>query len=71
MTASARFSNWLRVVDETTFGDDPLRALRAAQFAARFELTAEERTARPGDLACLATFRSAMRSGVRALEALG
>lgn len=36
----------LRVVDETTFGDDPLRALRAAQFAARFELSVEERTAR-------------------------
>lgn len=36
----------LRVVDETTFGDDPLRALRAAQFAARFDLTVEEKTAR-------------------------
>lgn len=36
----------LRVVDEATFGDDPLRALRAAQFAARFDLTVEEKTAR-------------------------
>jgi tRNA nucleotidyltransferase (CCA-adding enzyme) len=34
----------LRVVDETTFGEDPLRVLRAAQFAARFELSVEERT---------------------------
>ena len=36
----------LRVVDEATFGDDPLRALRAAQFAARFELTLDETTTR-------------------------
>jgi tRNA nucleotidyltransferase (CCA-adding enzyme) len=36
----------LRVVDETTFGEDPLRALRAAQFAARFELRVEEKTSR-------------------------
>lgn len=36
----------LRLVDEKTFGDDPLRALRAAQFAARFELTVDESTAR-------------------------
>lgn len=36
----------LRVVDESSFGDDPLRALRAAQFAARFELRVEENTAR-------------------------
>lgn len=36
----------LRVVDPSTFGDDPLRALRAAQFAARFELTVEPDTAR-------------------------
>lgn len=36
----------LRVVDETTFGDDPLRALRACQFAARFNLAVEPRTAR-------------------------
>ena len=35
----------LRVVDESTFGDDPLRALRAAQFAARLELTVDGRTA--------------------------
>ncbi len=35
----------LRMVDEATFGDDPLRALRAAQFVARFELTVEEKTA--------------------------
>lgn len=35
----------LRVVDETRFVDDPLRALRAAQFAARFDLTVEEKTA--------------------------
>ena len=34
----------LRVVDETTFGEDPLRVLRAAQFAARFELSVEEKT---------------------------
>jgi len=36
----------LRVVDEGTFGEDPLRALRAAQFAARFDLKVEEKTAR-------------------------
>jgi tRNA nucleotidyltransferase (CCA-adding enzyme) len=36
----------LRVVDESTFGDDPLRALRAAQFAARFDLKVEDKTAR-------------------------
>ena len=36
----------LRVVDPTTFADDPLRALRAAQFAARFGLTVEPATAR-------------------------
>jgi len=36
----------LRAVDEETFGDDPLRALRAAQFAARFDLRVEEKTAR-------------------------
>ncbi|MCP4806874.1 MAG: CCA tRNA nucleotidyltransferase [Proteobacteria bacterium] len=29
----------LREVDETTFGEDPLRALRAVQFAARFDFT--------------------------------
>lgn len=36
----------LRAVDPLTFGDDPLRALRAVQFAARFELTVEPETAR-------------------------
>ena len=36
----------LRAVDEGTFGEDPLRALRAAQFAARFEMTVDERTSR-------------------------
>lgn len=36
----------LRAVDPATFGDDPLRALRAVQFAARFELTVEPETAR-------------------------
>lgn len=36
----------LRVVDARSFGDDPLRALRAAQFAARFDLTVEEQTAK-------------------------
>ena len=36
----------LRQVDEATFSEDPLRALRAAQFAARFEFTVEEKTAR-------------------------
>jgi len=34
----------LRVVNEKTFVEDPLRALRAVQFIARFELRAEERT---------------------------
>ena len=34
----------LRVVDPDTFGDDSLRVLRALQFAARFELDADERT---------------------------
>jgi tRNA nucleotidyltransferase (CCA-adding enzyme) len=36
----------LRVVDPATFPDDPLRALRAAQFAARFEMTVDPATAR-------------------------
>ena len=36
----------LRAVDATTFGDDPLRALRAVQLAARFELQVDEATAR-------------------------
>lgn len=36
----------LRVVDPSTFTDDPLRALRAAQFAARFDLSVEPDTAR-------------------------
>jgi tRNA nucleotidyltransferase (CCA-adding enzyme) len=36
----------LRVVDPSTFADDPLRALRAAQFAARFGLEVEAATAR-------------------------
>ena len=35
----------LRMVDGATFGDDPLRALRAAQLAARFDLRVEEKTA--------------------------
>ena len=35
----------LRVVDPKTFGDDSLRALRALQFAARFELTIDPATA--------------------------
>lgn len=33
----------LRCVDPETFIDDPLRVLRAVQFAARFELTCDER----------------------------
>jgi tRNA nucleotidyltransferase (CCA-adding enzyme) len=36
----------LRAVDAVTFVEDPLRALRAVQFAARFELTVEPETAR-------------------------
>ena len=36
----------LRAVDAQTFGEDPLRALRAIQLAARFELTVEPETAR-------------------------
>ncbi len=36
----------LRVVDAATFGEDPLRALRAVQLAARFELEVEPETAR-------------------------
>ena len=36
----------LRAVDASTFGDDPLRALRALQLAARFELQVDEATAR-------------------------
>ena len=36
----------LRVVDAKTFPEDSLRVLRALQFAARFELTIEEETAR-------------------------
>ncbi len=35
----------LRAVDARTFGEDPLRALRAVQFAARYELTVEPETA--------------------------
>ncbi len=35
----------LRAVDPSTFGDDPLRALRAVQFAARYELDVEPATA--------------------------
>lgn len=34
----------LRVVDAKLFGDDPLRVLRALQFAARFALTPDEST---------------------------
>jgi tRNA nucleotidyltransferase (CCA-adding enzyme) len=36
----------LRAVDEGTFGEDPLRSLRAVQLAARFGLTVEPATAR-------------------------
>jgi tRNA nucleotidyltransferase (CCA-adding enzyme) len=36
----------LRAVDAATFGEDPLRALRAVQLAARFELAVDEETAR-------------------------
>jgi tRNA nucleotidyltransferase (CCA-adding enzyme) len=36
----------LRAVDRDTFGDDPLRALRAVQLAARYEMTVEPDTAR-------------------------
>lgn len=36
----------LRVVDPETFADDSLRVLRALQFAARFDLTLDEQTAR-------------------------
>ncbi len=36
----------LRAVDARTFVEDPLRALRAIQFAARYELTVEPETAR-------------------------
>lgn len=36
----------LRAVDPASFGDDPLRALRAVQLAARFELAVEPETAR-------------------------
>jgi tRNA nucleotidyltransferase (CCA-adding enzyme) len=39
-------SHVLRAVDPATFGEDPLRALRAVQFAARFELAVEPATAR-------------------------
>lgn len=35
---------WLRVVDPRTFADDSLRVLRALQFAARFDLVADEPT---------------------------
>jgi len=35
----------LRAVDAQTFGEDPLRALRAVQFAARYELDVDETTA--------------------------
>lgn len=39
-------SKVLRVVDAKTFTEDPLRALRAAQFASRFGLTIETKTFR-------------------------
>ncbi len=39
-------SKVLRAVDPATFADDPLRALRGVQFAARFELRVDEATAR-------------------------
>jgi len=35
----------LRAVDAATFGDDPLRALRAVQFTARYELSVDRATA--------------------------
>jgi tRNA nucleotidyltransferase (CCA-adding enzyme) len=35
----------LRAVDARTFGEDPLRALRAVQFAARYDLTVDPATA--------------------------
>jgi tRNA nucleotidyltransferase (CCA-adding enzyme) len=35
----------LRAVDPATFGDDSLRALRAVQFAARFEFALDDKTA--------------------------
>ncbi len=35
----------LRAVDPRTFGEDPLRALRGVQFAARYDLTVEPATA--------------------------
>jgi len=38
-------SRTLRAVDPGTFGEDPLRALRAVQLAARFELTVDPGTA--------------------------
>jgi tRNA nucleotidyltransferase (CCA-adding enzyme) len=38
-------SRRLRAVDPATFGEDPLRALRAVQFAARFEMTVDPATA--------------------------
>jgi tRNA nucleotidyltransferase (CCA-adding enzyme) len=38
-------SRLLRAVDASTFGDDPLRALRAVQLAARFELEVDPGTA--------------------------
>jgi tRNA nucleotidyltransferase (CCA-adding enzyme) len=39
-------SRRLRAVDAATFGEDPLRALRAVQLAARFELAVDPDTAR-------------------------
>lgn len=36
----------LRAVDPSRFGEDPLRALRAVQMAARYEMTVEPETAR-------------------------
>lgn len=48
----------LRMVDEKTFGEDPLRVLRGARFAAKFELTAEPKT------------REVMRSMIEQIGAL-
>ena len=50
----------LRAVDETTFPEDPLRALRVAQFLARFDMQPDEtltRLCRDSDLADLSAER--------------
>jgi putative nucleotidyltransferase with HDIG domain len=60
------------IVDEATFREDPLRLLRAVQFAARFEFAPTERTVvGMTDAAALVTTVSAERIGDEITKMLG